>query len=281
LMKRLIVNADDFGMNLEVSRGIIDAARGGIVRSTSAMANAPDLAESAELLRSSGLGLDAGFHANLTFGRPVLDPSEIPTLVGPDGAFLGRKRLLLRAIAGGVSVDEAYRELRAQCERLASLGIAPSHIDGHHHVHAFPTICRAAERVAQRFGIRCVRAPYEGAWTGLSPAPLRRLAIAALPASYPAYWRGRSFATPDRFGGFGLSGRPSLKRLWIDALRRIGPGVTEIMAHPGYPAPSGDSYNRRRRYEVEALSDPGLMEEIERLGIELISFSDLLRRQST
>jgi len=266
-MKRLIVNADDFGMTAEISRGILAAALAGMVLQTTAMASSPALEESLSLLESSGADLDVGLHATLTWGAPILPPSEIPTLVGPDGRFLSRAALMKRAVLGGVSVDEAYRELRAQCEKLLSLRGAVTHLDGHHHVHVFPTISLAAERVAEKFGIRYVRSPVEGLWSSLKLSPLRRMAVAVLPASSPGFWRRRGFCTSDHFGGFSLGAGEGLKERWISAIKAMREGTTEVMVHPGYPSETTDPYNREREDEVKALTDRALLDAAADCGI--------------
>jgi len=70
-MKKLIVNADDFGRSPGINRGILDAHLNGIVTSTTVMINYPDAAPGLEqaLLKAPDLGI--GLHLNLTSGRPV------------------------------------------------------------------------------------------------------------------------------------------------------------------------------------------------------------------
>lgn len=270
MSKQLIVNADDFGLTLEVSRGILEVAAAGLVRSTTAMAASPAFDASMDMLAASGLDLDVGLHCTLTWGRPLLDPRDVPTLVGPDGRFLSRIALMRRAILGGVAVDEAYRELKAQAERLLGRRPAIAHLDGHHHVQAFPTIALAAERVAEKFGIHYVRAPLEGCWSPATWATIRRLVVAALPASGPNYWRRRGLMTSDHFGGFALGARPGLRERWIAAIGRVQPGVTEIMVHPGYVSEGIDGYNAGREEEIRVLTDAALVATARESGVEII-----------
>ncbi|MBN1282483.1 MAG: ChbG/HpnK family deacetylase [Proteobacteria bacterium] len=269
--RRLIVNADDFGMTVDVSRGIIAAARGGVVRSTSAMASCPDFSRSMEELEGSGLSLDVGLHANLTWGRPISEPSEIPTLVDGRGCFLTRSKLLAKALVRAISPEEAYREMWAQAAKLASRRERITHLDGHHHVHAFPEVAMAAERVAREFGIPYVRAPREGLWSPWRRAMLKRFAIFMLAASGPGYWRSRGFLSSDNFGGFSLGAGPGLRQRWIDAVRMLPEGVCEIMAHPGYFAGGLDSYGAGREEEVTVLADPELIGALNEAGVKLVS----------
>ena len=50
-MRRLIVNADDFGLSEGVDHGIVDAFSNGIVTSTSLMVRRPAARHAAELAR--------------------------------------------------------------------------------------------------------------------------------------------------------------------------------------------------------------------------------------
>lgn len=103
-MARLIVNADDFGMTVGVSEGIVKAHVRGIVTSTSLMVDAPG-AEHAVVL--------AGEHPSLSIGLHFVDDS--PTLDEP---------------------GHAAREFARQLERFhALMGREPTHVDSHHHVH--------------------------------------------------------------------------------------------------------------------------------------------------
>ena len=69
-MRQLIVNADDFGLTEQVSRGIVDAHRKGIVTSTTLMANGGAF-DAAVAMGRREYQLAIGVHLNLTQGVPV------------------------------------------------------------------------------------------------------------------------------------------------------------------------------------------------------------------
>src|SRR3989442_15160711 len=77
-VKRLIVNADDFGRSAGVDRGIIRAHREGIVTSTTFMANAPGAEMAAALARATPT-LDVGVHLLLSYARPLTHPATVPS----------------------------------------------------------------------------------------------------------------------------------------------------------------------------------------------------------
>lgn len=114
-MKRLIVNADDFGASRGINRGISEAHRRGIVTSTSLMVTMPHAAEAAAMSRDMP-ALGVGLHAVLTSEdcRPLLD-------------FDDAKRCR----------EELSRQLD-EFERLMS--VVPTHLDTHHNIHRDPRL---------------------------------------------------------------------------------------------------------------------------------------------
>src|SRR5213596_1496396 len=69
MTRRLIVNADDFGLTRGVSGGILAAHRHGIVSSTTVLVTGKPDREDVAAARDSGLGI--GLHVNLTLGAPL------------------------------------------------------------------------------------------------------------------------------------------------------------------------------------------------------------------
>ena len=89
-MKRLIVNADDFGRSAGVDDGILRAHREGVVTSTTFMTNAPSTSHAAAIARATP-ALDVGVHLVLTYARPVSNPARIRSLVRDDGSSGARR----------------------------------------------------------------------------------------------------------------------------------------------------------------------------------------------
>ena len=83
-MKRMIVNADDFGFSEAVNHGILKAMQEGIVTSTSIMANMPGFAHAVQLYHEHP-DMAVGVHLNLTCYRPLLSTHQ--TLVTETGYF--------------------------------------------------------------------------------------------------------------------------------------------------------------------------------------------------
>jgi predicted glycoside hydrolase/deacetylase ChbG (UPF0249 family) len=244
-MRRLIVNADDFGLTAGVSRGILAAHRRGIVTSTTMLVTAvPDATLVAEA-RDSGIGL--GIHVNFTLGAPLTGGRS---LVGPDGRFLRDPR---RSAASATAADAA-REVDAQVERFLELvKRPPTHLDSHHHAALYSPVRDAFLAAAVRLGVP-VRSEHEPARAGARALRLR---------------------TPDHFfGGSGPDPYWSLART-LAHLRTLPPGVSEFMTHPGaFDADLAYSrYGRQRETELIGLGGPEARAAASALGISLATFA--------
>ena len=251
-MKRLIVNADDFGRSAGVDRGIIRAHREGIVTSTTFMANAPGAEIAAALARATPT-LDVGVHLVLSYARPLTDPARIPSLVRADGTFGRPSQLLTRDL----DRDEALIEYRAQFARARELiGHVPSHIDTHHWVHDHPALSWAV----------CELAVDTGA-AARTHTPRQR-----------DEYRAKGVRTTDHFvREFQHPGHIEVADL-LAVITRLEDGVTELMCHPGEPDPellATSAYARERPIELATLTDPRVRAALERDHVALTTFAAL------
>src|SRR2546428_2275582 len=145
MTRRLIVNADDFGLTSGVSAGIVAALRHGIVSSTTELATAAIDAESVSALRDCGLGV--GLHVNMTLGRLL---SGARSLVGTDGRFVRDAR----HAPARADVKDVEREVTAQIEKFTSLmRRRPTHLDTHHHVGLLAPVGGGVLDAARRLGV--------------------------------------------------------------------------------------------------------------------------------
>ena len=286
-MKKLIVNADDFGYTRGVNLGIIRGCQQGIVTSTTLMANG-NAFEDAVACAKANPQLGVGVHLVLVGGRCVAKPQEIRSLADAEGNLPASLGDLLRKLwAGSIEPNEIACELRAQIRRVIEAGIEPTHVDCHKHTHLQPQVMGQVAAVAGEFGIRRVRRPYEEfgtlfAFAAKGRASLRRVAAASLAHSTVAKFRriaaARNFRTPDHFLGVAATGTLDRGAL-LSMISSIGEGVTELMCHPGVCdaelEQSATRLKRQREVELEALTDPAVREGLKRQDIELIGYRGL------
>jgi hopanoid biosynthesis associated protein HpnK len=285
-MKRLIINADDFGFTKGVNAGIVRAFTSGIVTSTTIMANG-EAFEDAIQLALANPGLAVGCHLTIVGGLPVSPPSELASLLenGALPATLGK--LLIKLARGSVRIEEMAREFRAQIERVARTGVELTHLDTHKHSHTHPQVMEALAQVAAEFGIKRVRNPFEGIFSshGNSQSKWTYLKQSAMSAAIaPGAIRFRRLAqehglkTPDRFFGVKLTGMLDTAAIQ-SIMKSLGEGTTELMCHPGVYDDDLERartrLKRSRERELEALSDSSLRRLAEEQGIELINYGEL------
>lgn len=124
---RLIINADDYGMTENISKGILQGMKEGIITDTSALTNSVHFNKSAELAQEAEI-TEMGVHLNLTFGKPVLDADQVRSIVDDDGNFYRKPGL----IPSSYNALEVKLELTAQIEKFLATGLTLNHLDTHH-----------------------------------------------------------------------------------------------------------------------------------------------------
>jgi chitin disaccharide deacetylase len=290
-MKQLIVNADDFGLTEGVSHGILDAHRYGLVTSTTLMANGAAFNVAVGMSRHSP-DLGIGVHLNLTQGTPVSPACRIPSLVNARGQLhLTPGRLWMGIVTRQVSLREIETELRAQIAKVLEAGIAPTHLDGHKHVHILPGVADIVIHLAQEFGILSVRCPAEdapgllrlagfarGAWlTALKQYFVAR-GVTYLAGHFRQMLTRAALASPAHF--FGLSETGFLDEATLAAVLCCLPdGRCELMCHPGYPDlnlwQAGTRLLQQRQTELRALTSAQVRRVVAVKGIQLIGYRQL------
>ena len=281
-MRRLIVNADDFGLHAAVNRGILAAHTEGIVSSTSLMAGGAALDDAVRIAKQCPQ-LGVGVHLTLVGARPVLPVAEVSSLLDESGAFYGSYPLFIkRFLRGKIRLAEVERELAAQIDRIRMAGIQPSHLDSHQHLHVLPGIGGLVLDLARRFSIRAIRIPAEPvAFIGATPATVGRLAgrggLTMLANLFRQHAAAAGIRTSDHFFGM-LAGGQLTEPAILAILRRLPPGDSELMTHPGFADESlADAYRWGYQWDAErqALAAPAVRELLVERQIRLISFREL------
>jgi len=153
--RRLIINADDFGLTSGVNRAIKAAHDAGIVSSATLMASGRQLDHAVQVARDSPK-LSVGCHVVLVDGTPISDPRDIPSLMDRTDATRFRQSLssfASSALAGRIDPAHVEAEATAQIRRLQAAGIKVSHLDTHKHSHVFPAVFMPLLGAARKCGI--------------------------------------------------------------------------------------------------------------------------------
>jgi chitin disaccharide deacetylase len=274
-VKRLIINADDFGIAPEVNEAVERAHCDGVLRSASLMVGAPDAADAIDRARRLPK-LAVGLHVVLVHGRPLLPPQSVPDLVDERGEFLTD---LVRAgfrffLRPGVR-EQLAAEIRAQFERFAQTGLKLDHADAQSHMHVHPTVFRLILEIGREYGLPAVRIPREPGGGTRTIAPW--LTLMRLRA------RRAGIASNDYAFGLNEAGALTEGRV-LRILANLPDGVTEIFFHPATGAFAGaDRGTESFRWtdELAALTSPRVREAIARDGIQSITYSELASSASS
>jgi hopanoid biosynthesis associated protein HpnK len=284
-VRRLIVNADDFGLTRGVNRAIIEAHTRGVVTSATLMANSLAFDDAVELARSHST-LSVGCHLMFVDGEPLLPASEVDSLIQSAGQFyqdIGS--FAVRALPGKLAAAQIEAEAFAQIRKLQTAGIQVSHVDSHKHTHLFPAVLRPVLSAAQRCGVRAIRNPFgRVAFRMIAGRPKlwKRYSqmgvLNALAGKFARTVAKAGMVTTDGSLGVAATGGldGELFRLMIENLPE---GTWEFVSHPGYNDADLDGIHTRlresRETELELLTASATRELLESEKIEKVSFREL------
>ena len=302
-MRRLIVNADDFGLTTGVNRAIVECHQRGIVSSTTLMATGAQLAEAVQLAAALPT-LGVGCHVVLVDGEPLLPPREVRSLLAPgtDRFYNTATEILMAQARGKFSAKEIEAEATAQFIRLQQYGVRLTHFDAHKHTHMFPRILLPLLRAAKTAGIAAVRNPFEPAAAvpmsealGNRTLLVRKMETTLLRAAFRRKWlrlvREAGLVTTD--GSLGVSTTGVLNEARLRALlaripeestteKSLSNKTWELVCHPGYNDAELSKVRTKLRDSREteraallSLTPNTLREEY---AVELIGFHELNTR---
>jgi hopanoid biosynthesis associated protein HpnK len=277
----MIINADDFGRCEGVNRAVYEAHTCGVLTSTTIMANMPAVDEAIAIARKTP-SLGVGVHLNATEGTPISAANKVGALVGENGEFkYSAYTLAMKSLVDKKVMKALEIELAAQIESIIDKGIVPTHLDSHKHFHCFGAIYRIVCSLAERFGIRAIRWPWEPATVGYGDWPraggfgdkMRAMLLRYLTLNCQKI--DSRFIKNDIFFGVLHTGRIDDK-FWAEIGKTQFEGVVEVMTHPGYP--QGLTHTRLvkdRQVELKWLCDASTKKILDEAGIELVHYGNI------
>jgi hopanoid biosynthesis associated protein HpnK len=271
-VRRLIVNADDFGRSESINEAVITAHRDGILTSASLMVNEAASADAVRLAKANPK-LGVGLHLTLVCGHSALPSEKIPELVDEDRVFRRgpvssgfrfffdpRLRSWLRA------------EIHEQFRRFQDTGLALDHVNGHLHMHLHPVVFRILMQDAELLGIRRLRLTRDPFRLNLRLAKGRWF----YRASHAAIFRFLSVRARAELESRGIWYAARVFGLLQDSrvdeefvlrlLNALPSGDSELYSHPSL----GEA-----AHEFSALTSPRVRKLAADLGLNLIRYQDL------
>jgi hopanoid biosynthesis associated protein HpnK len=285
-LRRLIVNADDFGRSHSINAAVFRAHREGILTSASLMVNEVGFDEAVKLAKENPK-LGVGLHLTLLMGHSALSPEKIPGLVNSRGEFsnspvgVGMKyfwgartpRARCESPRFALSLRGQLRaEIHAQFEKFRATGLPLDHLNGHLHLHLHPVIFKILMEDSEQLGIRHLRLTRDCLARSRRMTRgklLTRIAHAAIFEFLSHRARKILDAKKIRHAQitFGLLQDSRVDEDYIlNLLPELPPGDSELYSHPSL----GEF-----KHEFDALVSPRVKEQVKKLGIELIRYQDL------
>ena len=287
--KYLIINADDFGYCPRRNQAIIDLFNQQAISSASLLVNGDYAQHACSLAHASRLPM--GIHLNLTEGRPISqDLGHIRSLVDADGFMHGKIGLRDQLAQRAVHSEHIDHELKMQLQRFSELtgGQTPRHIDGHQHIHVHPMIVDSIARMANQFGIKYIRLPFDQMLLSSGTDNPFYQSILDQCTNAESVFDRHALIYPRYFFGMATMGNEftlenverCLKLLERSASQPI---LAELMCHPGYPSepqrggcgtgsPDAFSQSIERQHEFNVLSSATVKKLFEQYHVQLCNY---------
>jgi hopanoid biosynthesis associated protein HpnK len=271
-IRRLIVNADDFGLSHSVNEAVIRAHHEGILTTASLMVNESGFDEAIKLAKENPK-LGVGLHLTLLHGHSTLPPEKIPGLVNARGEFsncpvgVGLNYFFKRGLR-----EQLRPEIHAQFEKFRATGLKLDHVNGHLHLHLHPTIFKILMEDSEKLGITHLRLTRDclSRSRKMSRGHLfYKIFHAAIFEFLSSRARKTLAEKKIRHAQitFGLLQDSRVDENYIlKLLPELPDGDSELYSHP-----SLDKF----KHEFNALVSPRVKELVKTLGIELIRYQDL------
>lgn len=268
--KLLIIHADDLAIAHSEDAASFEALDKGAVTSASIIVPGPWLTEVADYAKAHP-DADLGIHLALTsewktfrWGS-IESKDKVPSLLDPAGTLWP----LTEMVAKNAKPQEVEREYRAQIQRAISLGIHPTHLDTHMgSALATPEILAVYVKIAREFHLPILAPRIPG-------DPLK---LSALLNERDVMVDSVVIANPSVQAG-------KWKDFYLDAIKNMKPGLTEIIVHLGYDdaelqavmVDHPDYGSAWRQRDFDAMSSPELKKALTDNHIVLIKWKEMAK----
>jgi len=154
MLKKLILNADDFGWDNDATDAIIKLIELDKMHNTTVLANH---VQSADLIRLKNFesNISIGLHACINEGKSLTN--EPSSLTDGDCNFHSSKLLFVKSIRKELKYADILHEIKLQYNFLRANAISITHADSHQHIHQYPFLGSMITKALAEIGINKIR----------------------------------------------------------------------------------------------------------------------------
>jgi predicted glycoside hydrolase/deacetylase ChbG (UPF0249 family) len=261
--KRLVICADDFGMNGAINAGILALVAAGRLSAVSCLTLAAAFQQ--DVARLAACAVDVGVHINFT-----------ERLGTQGGVYMPLPQLIARTYTHRLDKTHVRAQIAQQLDAFEeAFGRAPDFIDGHQHVHQLPQIRDALwPLLTQRYAsnmpwVRCTR---PGRLTGLPLATRYKAHLIATLGARALMRAARTLGVRTNRHLLGVydfqGGEARYTQLLQNWLRYADQGDL-LMCHPALPFSALDPMAVQRNAEYQALSHPRVATWLVEYGVDI------------
>jgi hopanoid biosynthesis associated protein HpnK len=277
--KRVIINADDFGLCDGVNKAVAQAHTDGVLTSATIMANMPAADEAVRIAKQLP-NLGVGVHLNLFKGRPLSKDSGIDCLLDDQGCFaLTPAKLSLLSVCKRKIRNAIRTELAAQIQWVIDNGLKPTHLDSHKHIHSFPVIFPIVCGLARRFEIAAIRFTFEPKQLLAMPWPLPSEGGRKRTKALRIMAKINRIQNPAFLKTDGLLGVAHMGKIDVNFFKAVAlynsTATVEVMTHPGLDDGPEHRLLHQRKGELEALCSERTKQYFKDAGIKLVHYGKL------
>ena len=267
-MKKIIINADDFGYSKENNEAIKLGYEAGIITATSLISNMDGFENAVIEVLPQIPHIDIGFHFNIIEGKSLTNQQ---LLCNKKGYFNNSYLQLILKSHNKQFINQIEIEFRAQIEKILK-HCKISHIDSHVHTASIPNIHKLVTKLAKEYNIEYIRTPYEKPYFVLNKSFNIKFLINILKnilLNSFSLINKKEIKTNNYFIGVLYTGMMNEKTI-INGLKQIKKenSITEIIFHPTIDKSKTNNYR-----EFKITQNPNFKEELRNLGFVLTNHS--------
>jgi len=235
--KYLVINADDFGLNSDINKAVLNSYLKGCVTSTGLFAVASDKSfnQAVEILK---------MNKNLDFSIQVVlisdclsefKPLSKATSITHNGFFYKNPLRWTWALSQKKFRPQIKKEIKKQIEKVLKTGLKPSYLNSHYYATELPGLTDILIDLARQYNIKAIRNPYEEiSFKNLFLKPnkfIKAKMINILSATNRKKLIKKNILIPDYYYGVYDSGKID-KNCLLNILKNLKPGLSELLIHP-------------------------------------------------